>query len=91
MQQFGLACGGSLGLQAVRDLQGDMAAHPSDSFSVSLFMLLLSLEDREIVSAVARSPELLLKLVQITSECQESRYNMMLFVLNVRTTIQFCF
>lgn len=67
-------------MQAVRDMQGDMTGHPSDSFSISLFMLLLSLADRDIVSMVARSPDLLLTLVRMTSKCLESRYNLLLFV-----------
>ena len=62
-------------MQAVRDLQGDITAHLSDSLSISLFMLLLSLADREIMSMVARSPDMLLTLVRMTSKCLESRYN----------------
>ena len=76
-------------MQAVRDLQGDIAAHPSDSssISISLLMLLLSLADRDIVSAVARSPDLLLTLVRFTSKCQESRYYVLMFVLAVQAAI----
>lgn len=74
LAQFGLMAGGELAKQAARDLERDvLATTHSSSFSLSLFVLLLCLHDKEVVQTVARSSVLLAALVRLNSKCLEAR------------------
>jgi hypothetical protein len=74
ISQFGLIAGGEHAKLAAKDLERDVAdTTHSSSFSLSLFVLLLCIHDRDIVQAVARSPMLLAALVRLNSKCLEAR------------------